>query len=131
MIKIVLGKHLGFEIVKEIHPPSMQDVCDGYVKDEDIFMYFPEVYLHDDVFAKLFRKVLLKYKERKQNINIMTHSSVVLSTLGQAIILNVLKPEDIEIKVCEEYVKVNPKFDNNGDLSGWPIGYLNPGIWRL
>ena len=135
MIKIILGENEGGRIsdsfFKTMGYHEIYDVFLGRVKDKEISLYFPEVYIHPNIFAIMIRKIIQDHADGDHNITILTHSDVLVSTLGQAIIYEIIEPEDVEIEIRDVSGNTYPTFDKNGDLENWRIGFLNPNIWRI
>lgn len=95
----------------------------------------PELHLHPAYQAKLgelFSKVISKAQERNLNIKIVfeTHSPSIIEALGESIEDGILKPEDTSIYIFHKNDKGETKVDKskfnaNGRLTNWPVGFFS------
>jgi len=99
----------------------------------------PELHLHPEFQAKFTDAIVNVVKDAQSKgidirLIIETHSNIIVSRLGQAIILDEISKDDINIVIFdkENYLsetKVSfAQFDEDGDLTGWPIGFFYPPI---
>lgn len=95
----------------------------------------PELHLHPAFQSKLalmFCKVIKFAREHKRNVKIIfeTHSKAMIDTIGECIEDGIIKNEDVTIAVVDKdnFTESSisfPKFDEEGNLSGWPIGFFS------
>ncbi|MEF2483286.1 AAA family ATPase [Vibrio mimicus] len=109
----------------------------GYRKKQIIFtIEQPELHLHPEYqarLAKLFAKVVRVNKKSNTNISIVfeTHSRTMINALGDAIEDGDINSDDINIVLFDKgedrkFTNISfSKFDNNGDLINWPIGFFS------
>lgn len=116
---------------------SLQNDSD-YVNERDIIFAIeqPELHLHpayQKLLLKVFCETLVQMKKNGQNIRFLleTHSKNFVTTLARCIEdkKNCLDSNDVNILVfenkngCESIVRQS-RFDKNGNLENWPIGFF-------
>jgi predicted ATPase len=99
----------------------------------------PELHLHPAMQAKLVNAFLNTIKEgEKRGLDIRliveTHSEAIINKLGHLIYLDEINSDDVNIVVFEGNKEKNrtdlkiAKFDENGYLLDWPIGFFEPEV---
>ena len=98
----------------------------------------PELHLHPSLQAKLVDvivKVLKSTNKKEKEINfvIETHSETIINRLGNLIYKEKIKNEEVAIFIFDKdsgskdtSIK-SSKFDKEGYLEDWPIGFFEPG----
>ncbi|PMH00952.1 MULTISPECIES: AAA family ATPase [Vibrio] len=96
----------------------------------------PELHLHPEYqarLAKLFAKVVKVNEKNKTNVSIIfeTHSQTMINALGDSIEDGDINSDDVNIVLFEKgrekkFTNINfSKFDSDGDLLNWPIGFFS------
>lgn len=99
----------------------------------------PELHLHPEFQAKFTNMLaeVLKYaKGNKIDLKIIieTHSDILINRLGDLIIDEKINADQINIVIFDKESEEQPtnislaKYDNNGNLINWPLGFFQPSI---
>lgn len=94
----------------------------------------PELHLHPALQAKLIDVIVKVMQQSKQSIKfiIETHSETMINRFGNLIYKNKLNKEDINVYVFdkelgdEDTTIRESKYDEDGYLENWPIGFFEP-----
>ena len=99
----------------------------------------PELHLHPEFQAKFTNMLTEVLKYAKGNnidlkIIIETHSDIIINRLGDLILDDKINAEQINIVIFdkeseEESTNISlAKYDNDGNLINWPLGFFQPSI---
>ncbi|WP_411992534.1 AAA family ATPase [Agarivorans sp. DSG3-1] len=99
----------------------------------------PELHLHPEYqmrLAKLFAKVVTVKNRYNSSVSIIfeTHSRTMINALGDCIEVGELSEHDVNIAIFDkgEHRKFSnvsfSKFDEDGDLINWPIGFFSGSV---
>jgi predicted ATPase len=99
----------------------------------------PELHLHPGLQAKLADVFIASIKLARENeidlrLIIETHSEIIVNRMGHRIANEDLSPEDVNVVLFEKEpsalsTKVSfSGYDEDGFLTNWPIGFLEPDI---
>lgn len=97
----------------------------------------PELHLHPEFqakFADVIVKVINDIKEKNVNIKLIieTHSQTIINRLGLNISKNIISKDTVNIIIFnklnegEATTITSAKFDDDGLLENWPIGFFKP-----
>lgn len=97
----------------------------------------PELHLHPEFqarFADMIARVIAdaRRKEVKMSLVIETHSDIIVNRLGDRILEQDVPAEDINIVIFNKQTESSPttvataKYDNEGNLLNWPLGFFLP-----
>ena len=98
----------------------------------------PELHLHPALQANLIDSFARIVKNEKLDVSIIieTHSDTIVNRLGEHVISNKsnIDSDDVNLVFFEEDKENNGlaklkqiKFDERGRISGWPVGFFEPG----
>lgn len=98
----------------------------------------PELHLHPALQANLIDSFARIVKNEKLDVSIIieTHSDTIVNRLGEHVISNKsnINSDDVNLVFFEEDKENNGlaklrqiKFDEQGRLKGWPVGFFEPG----
>lgn len=99
----------------------------------------PELHLHPEFQAKFTNMLVKVLKYAKKNgtdlkIIIETHSDILVNRLGDLIIDDKINANQINIVIFNKESEEQPtnislaKYDNDGNLINWPLGFFQPTI---
>jgi len=99
----------------------------------------PELHLHPEFQAKftdMLTKVIENAKIHRITLKIIieTHSDVIINRLGDSILENDIKADDINIVIFDKFSENEPtsisfaKYDENSNLIDWPLGFFQPSV---
>lgn len=99
----------------------------------------PELHLHPEFQAKFTNMLaeVLKYANSNKidlKIIIETHSDILVNRLGDLIIDEKINADQINIVIFDKESEEQPtnidlaKYDNNGNLINWPLGFFQPSL---
>ena len=104
-----------------------------YDKQRTIVIEQPELHLHPAYQAKMIDVFVNVINEAEKNgitikIIFETHSETMVNRIGTLISENKIKPEKVNVLIFdknnEETIIESKKFDEDGLLLGWPIGFF-------
>lgn len=98
--------------------------CTGYVTTHRNYTEFS---IHSQKLAEKFVKDVI-YCKNMEELNISTHSDVIINVLGNLVINNKVSINDIKLFVLNEdnsEITHTANFDEDGYLENWPYGFLD------
>ena len=97
--------------------------------DRIILIKYPEVGLHGPEQSNMIQKLIYQVQQKSMQIFMLTHSDHVINALRVAIKEKKINRNDVIINwfnnKCNRYFFTAVEIDNNGELSSYPLNFLD------